>query len=124
RRAGYSPVSADDLQRLDPRLRSQGQQAFYGHEDPVDPRLLMRAALAAAQKRGVEIRRNTEVTAVRSRANRVEVETITGVFTAKTAVNCRGAWAGAPVRPRKGQMLYLQPEKGSLLQNGVHAPVV
>ena len=120
----YSPLSSDEFQRLEPSLGSQGRQPFYIQEDTVDPRLLMLAALAAARKQGVEVRGNTDVKTIRSRANNVEVETVAGVFTASAAVNCRGAWAGVPVRPRKGQMLYLQPEQRNLLAHVVHAPDV
>jgi glycine oxidase len=122
--AGYSPLSTDDVQRLEPHLRSHGGQSFFVQENTVDPRLLMRAALLAAQNTGVEVRGNAEVTTIRSRANNVEVETFTGIFTAGTAVNCRGAWAGSPVKPRKGQMLYLESERKDLLEHVVHAPDV
>jgi len=104
-------------------LRSQGHAAFFNQEDSVDPRLLMRAVLSAAVNRGVEIRGNAEVQDVRSRVNGVEVATAAGVFAAGAIVNCRGAWSGAPVKPRKGQMLYVQPRK-PLLQRVVHAPEV
>lgn len=122
--AGYTKLSADDLRRLEPLLHGQDQQTFFIQEDTVDPRLLMRAALAAAQKTGVEIRGNTEVRKIHAIENRVKVETAVGMLYARTAVNCRGAWAGAPVRPRKGQMLYVCPQKKDLLQHVVHAPEV
>lgn len=122
--AGYRKLSADDLRRLEPTLNSHGQQAFFIQEDTVDPRLLMRAALAAAQSRGVEIRGNSEVRAIHSGGNNVEVETAIGTLQATAAVNCQGAWAGVPVRPRKGQMLYVRPQKSNLLQHVVHAPDV
>lgn len=118
----YSRLSAADLHRLEPRLQSQGLSAFLIREDTVDPRLLMQAALAAARRLGVKFRENTEVKEIRSGENEVEVLTTCGEFTSHTAINCRGAWAGAPVRPRKGQMLYLQPAQSDLLQHVVHAP--
>ena len=43
-------------------------------------------------------------------------------LTARTVVDCRGAWSGAPVVPRKGQMLYLMPQHAGLLQHVVRAP--
>lgn len=121
---GYKKLSAGELRRLEPQLHGQGQQGFFIQEDTVDPRLLMRAALTAATKRGAEIRGNTEVGSVRSIGNDVEIETATGMLHARVAVNCRGAWAGAPVRPRKGQMLYVQPKQKNVLQHVVHAPDV
>jgi glycine oxidase len=118
----YSPLSAGDLHRLEPRLQSQGLSAFLVQEDSVDPRLLMHAALAAARRIGVKFRENTEVKEIHSGGNEVEVLTTCGDFTSHTAINCRGAWAGAPIRPRKGQMLYLQPAQNDLLRHVVHAP--
>jgi len=118
----YSRLSAADLQRLEPHLQSQHLSAFLIQEDTVDPRLLMQAALAAARQLGVTFRENTEVKEIRSSGNEVEVLTTCGEFTSHTAINCRGAWAGAPVRPRKGQMLYLQPTQSDLLQHVLHAP--
>ena len=44
-------------------------------------------------------------------------------FSAAAAVDCRGAWSGAPVRPRKGQMLYVLPQ-ASLLQHVLRTPEV
>src|SRR5262249_8426048 len=92
--------------------------------DTVDPRLLMQAALLTAQSRGVEIRGHTEVRAIRSDGNLVVVETTAETLHAKAAVNCRGAWSGVPVKPRKGQMLYVRPERHDLLRHVVHAPDV
>lgn len=122
--AEYKKLSSDDLHRLEPLIHSHGHQAFFIQEDTVDPRLLMRAALVAAEKSGIEIRGHTEVRAIRSGANHVEIETVAGILEAKLALNCRGAWAGAPVKPRKGQMLYVRPQRKDLLQHVVHAPDV
>jgi len=41
---------------------------------------------------------------------------------AEAAVNCMGAWSGTPVKPRKGQMLYLEPSRRGLLEHVVRAP--
>lgn len=124
--AQYRKLGSNDLRRLEPSLHNPGQEAFFVQEDTVDPHLLMQAALAAAQKTGVEIRGNTEVREIRSAGNNVEVETAvtTSLFHGRAAVNCQGAWAGAPVKPRKGQMLYVRPEKKNLLQHVIHAPEV
>lgn len=124
--AQYKKLGNDDLYRLDPFLHNPGQQAFFVQEDTVDPRLLMQAALAAAQKSGVEIRGNVEVLEIRSAGSNVEVETAgaTRPICCGVAVNCQGAWAGSPVKPRKGQMLYVRPERKNLLQHVIHAPEV
>jgi glycine oxidase len=126
--ATYKKLTIDDLHRLEPSLQGQGQQAFFIQEDTIDPRMLMRAALAAAQKSGVEIRGNTKALTVRSKEKHVEILTTADTTTAdwlqaNAVVNCRGAWAGAPVKPRKGQMLYVRPQM-QVLQHVVHAPDV
>ncbi len=60
---------------------------------------------------------------MRASNNAVEVVTETDTFSAASAIDCRGAWSGAPVRPRKGQMLYVQPQS-SVLQHVLRAPEV
>jgi glycine oxidase len=120
----YTALSADDLRRFEPHLLGHGLAAFLVREDTVDPRLLMRAALTAARRLGVEFQENSAVREVRSRGNLVEVVTASGVLTAGAFIDCRGAWSGLPVRPRKGQMLYVQPPQPGLLQHVVHASEV
>jgi glycine oxidase len=119
--AEYRSLSADELQRLEPSLKSSGQSAFFVQEDSVDPFLLMQAALAAARNLGVEIRGHAAVKDIRPRGNAVEVITAANTFPAHCAVDCRGAWSGAPVRPRKGQMLYVQP-RTAVLQHVLRTP--
>ncbi len=116
-------LSPEELRRIEPALQGRGEPAFFVPEDSVDPRLLMRAAVEAARKSGIDIRCNTEIREFRRRGDSVEVITNQGALTAGAAVDCRGAWSGAPVTPRKGQMLYLQPER-TLLQHVIHAPEV
>jgi glycine oxidase len=116
-------LSADQLRELEPALQDSGQPSFFVQEDSVDPRLLMQAALRAAAKQGIEVRSNTQVQEFRGQGGAIEVITSQGALPASAAVDCRGAWSGAPVRPRKGQMLYLQPER-NLLQHVIHAPDV
>jgi glycine oxidase len=121
--AEYRSLSTDELQRLEPSLKNAGQSAFFVQEDSVDPFLLMQAALAAARNLGIEIRGHAEVNDIRPRDNGVQVLTPADAFTARCAVDCRGAWSGAPVRPRKGQMLYVQP-RTAVLQHVLRAPDV
>ncbi len=121
--AEYRPLPADELQRLEPSLKSTGQSAFFVQEDSVDPSLLMQAALAAAHNLGIEIRGHAEIKNIRAQDNGVQVLTPADTFTARCAVDCRGAWSGAPVRPRKGQMLYVQP-RAAVLQHVLRAPDV
>jgi len=120
---GYKNLSIDDLQSLEPSVRSSGHSVFFVQEDSVDPLLLTQAALAAARNLGVEIRKQTTVTEKRSRDNTVEVVTQTDTFSCASAVDCRGAWSAGPVKPRKGQMLYALPQ-ASVLQHVLRAPEV
>jgi glycine oxidase len=121
--AEYRSLSTDELQRLEPSLKNPGQHAFFVQEDSVDPFLLMRAVLAAARNLGVEIRGHAAVKHIRPRGNSVEVITKADTLTARCAIDCRGAWSGSPVRPRKGQMLYVQP-RTAMLQHVLRAPDV
>ena len=120
----YRKLSSLELQQLEPALRVRSYPAFFVQEHSVDPDLLMQAALAAAKRFGVDIRGNTAVEQMRSAGGQVEVVAGGEHFTARAAVNCCGAWSGAPVTPRKGQMLYLQPQKPDLLTHVVRAPEV
>ncbi len=119
----YRGLSTVELQRLEPSVHTAGHSAFFVQEDSVDPHLLTQAALAAARNLGIEIRGHTAVTEIRAQDNAVEVLTQTDTFSAAFAVDCRGAWSGAPVRPRKGQMLYVDPQS-SILQHVLRAPDV
>ena len=119
----YRYLSPAELQLLEPSVHSAGHSAFFVQEDSVDPLLLTRAALTAARNGGVEIQAHTAVAEIRARDKSVEVVTERDTFSAASAVDCRGAWSSAPVRPRKGQMLYVYPET-SILQHVVRAPDV
>ena len=119
----YKSLSGSDLQLLAPSLNSHSLSAFFVEEDSVDPLLLMQAALAAARNLGIEIRRNAAVKDICARDGKVEVSSSAGEFTARSFVNCQGAWSGAPVKPRKGQMLYVQP-KTNLLQHVLRTPEI
>ena len=119
----YRSLHADELQRLEPSLNNAGHSAFFVREDSVDPSLLMRAALSAACDLGIEIRGHAAVKDIRARGIAVEVVTTADALTARCAVDCRGAWSGAPVKPRKGQMLYVQP-RSVILQHVLRAPDV
>jgi glycine oxidase len=119
----YRRLSAAELQLLEPSIHCSDNSAYFVREDSVDPHLLTRAALAAARTLAVEIRGHTAVTEIRARGDAVEVVTQADTFFAAAAVDCRGAWSGTPVRPRKGQMLYVLPE-ATLLQHVLRTPEV
>ena len=120
-RREYRGLSATELQRLEPSIHRSGHSAYFVQEDSVDPNLLMRAALAAARTLGVEVRGHTPITEMRAHNGAVEILAERETFSTASAVDCRGAWSGAPVRPRKGQMLYVLPQ-AALLQHVLRAP--
>lgn len=120
----YRPLSPDELRRAEPHLEAGGLPASFVAEDSVDPALLMQAALAAARKSGIEVRSGIQVQSMECTGDQVEVITDQGRLLAGAAANCCGAWSGAPVKPRKGQMLYLQPPRSGLLEHVVRAPGV
>jgi glycine/D-amino acid oxidase-like deaminating enzyme len=89
-------------------------------ESSVDPVLLMRAALKAASAMGIEVRGGAEVTSIRTEEGRLEVTAGEGRLSTAKAINCRGAWSGAPVKPRKGQMLAVRPQDAAV-EHVIHA---
>jgi glycine oxidase len=118
----HTRLSVDELARLEPVLQAGKHSAFFLQEDSVDPDLLLQAAVMAARNAGVEILSHAAVQKISSQDGHVEVTAEAQRFVANTAVNCQGAWAGAPVKPRKGQMCYLQPLNPGLLKHVVRAP--
>jgi glycine oxidase len=122
---GYELLSDARLRQLEPALNGHGYPAYLiAAENSVDPELLMQAALRAASVAGIEVRARTEVRQMTSHGAQVEVIAGNDRFLAQAAVNCQGAWAGAPVRPRKGQMIYLQPNNLRLLHHVLRTPDV
>lgn len=117
-------LSLAELAELERDLDPQGYEPFFVAEDAVDPALLMQAALRSAEANGVEIRAATKVLQMRTLAGIVEIITDKGTLAATKAINCCGAWSGTPVRPRKGQMLYLRPDQPGSLEHVLRAPEV
>lgn len=120
----HRQLSRSELAKLEPDLDPGPHDTFFVAEDAVDPSLLMKALLRAAEANGIEIRRGTKVLSMRAAAGRVEVISDKGTLSCLQAVNCCGAWSGPPVRPRKGQMLYLRPERRGVLEHVVRSPEV
>ena len=118
----YRQLSAGELHELEPSLEAQEYPVFFVEEDCVDPVLLMRAAIRAAQLKSIQIRTGVTVQQLHWTGSHVATETTAGQFKSRAAVNCLGAWSGPPVKPRKGQMMYLQPQRTGLLQHVVRAP--
>jgi glycine oxidase len=121
--AEYRRLAPAEIQRMEPALRAGERQAFFVQDDSIDPALLMQAALFATAKAGIEVRGRSGVQAIRARSsgNGVEVVTNADRLPAPAVVDCRGAWSGPPVRPRKGQSLYLQPRRAGLIEHVINA---
>ena len=121
--AAYRRLSLEERQQLEPALKSP-MQSFFVQEDSVDPALLIQAALLTAWSAGIELREHSEVRAVVPSGPYVEVVLGSERLQVANVVDCRGAWSGAPVKPRKGHSLYVEPKKTPLLQHVVVAPDV
>lgn len=120
----YRKLSPEELRRLEPALEAAGRLAFFAAEASVDPALLMQAALRSAARHGIEVRSDCAVERIGRNGTQMEVRTSSGTLSTKTVIDCRGAWSGAPVKPRKGQSLYLQPERAGWLEHVVASPEV
>ena len=120
--ANYQQLSEQELSRLEPCLRARSYIAFRVTEDCVDPVLLMTALIRIAEQQGVDLRTGVDVHEMRWTGSEVEVTSNAGTFQAQAALNCLGAWSGAPVKPRKGQMMYLQAKRTDVLRHVVRAP--
>lgn len=118
----YREITDAELNTMEPALKSYGHAAYLLAEDSIDPVLLMNAALQAAEIMGVQIRSGVRVDEIRSSGSQMEVVGHEFRLAAGTVVDCRGAWSGPPVVPKKGQMLYLQPQRSGVLQHVVRAP--
>jgi glycine/D-amino acid oxidase-like deaminating enzyme len=90
---------------------------FYPDDALVDPRDVTRALRCACEKRGVRIREQTSVLAVRV-GKRADVETSRGELSGSAAVLAAGAWSGAiPVFGPDGRLAIPAtfPVRGHLL---------
>ncbi|HKF20551.1 MAG TPA: glycine oxidase ThiO [Candidatus Angelobacter sp.] len=120
----YRKLSPKEVRQLEPALETGELESFFVAEGSVDPVLLMQAALRSSVRRGVEIRSHCTVQQIDRKGTQLEIRTNSATLTATTVIDCRGAWSGPPVRPRKGQSIYLQPERAGLLEHIVVSPEV
>jgi glycine oxidase len=128
-------VAWDEAVRMEPALEGQPvamnvnkaaasrctpEAAVMKNEGRVEPRLLVAAVLAAAQKRGAEVRAGCVVQRVVMEGGRVRgVKTSAGEIAAECVVVAAGCWSGslaelgryAPMRPVRGQMVALRSER-------------
>jgi glycine oxidase len=119
-------ISLDDARQFAGAVGPAAQSALWlPEEGTIEPRLLMDAALAAASRRGVEIRAESEVTALTEDGDRCSgliasggkiaaehVVLAAGCFSSQLAVDA-SAKAVAPTRPVRGQMMAFRPKAGA-----------
>jgi glycine oxidase len=113
-------LSAQEARRRIPGLVTTGRAFFWVEEVSLDPRDLCAALPLAATAAGVILQESTEVLAVRSHGDSVEITTQGGTLSAGAFVNCCGAWAAqvqqldlqrqpaAGVEPWKGQIFTVR----------------
>jgi glycine oxidase len=111
-----SPLSAAAVNQLEPSL-VEHPRVYFLKEQSVDPRLLVQAAITAAQRMGVVIHHESQVENVKlTKEHELEIHTARGSHASAIFVNCAGAWANQidgitmPTRPVKGQMLAVIPQ--------------
>jgi D-hydroxyproline dehydrogenase subunit beta len=116
-----SAVTAERLPELEPSISARfAGGVSYPQDMQVQPMLAAAHLLAAARRRGAQLRTGCEVTDIaRGRGGDVEgVATTTGPVRARFVVNAAGTWSGAvaglagvqlPIRPRRGFILVTEP---------------
>ena len=108
-------IDKKTLKTYQPHVRADIVASTYSAEDSqVDPLRMMRALVYQAGRRGVEILRGQEVTALDNKGGHWFVSTGAGeTVECDAVVNAAGAWASqigalvginVPIRPRKGQL--------------------
>ncbi len=115
------PVTRAELRELEPHLSPEVVGGvLYPQDMQVQPMLAAAQLLAAARRRGAELRTGCEVTEIsRGSDGRVTgVRTSAGPLTAPIVVNAAGTWGGVvaglagtelPILPRRGFILVTEP---------------
>lgn len=113
-------LSPDLARQLEPALGERARAVVLCEDEArLEPRALVAALLAAAQKRDTEVRGECAVQAVLTEGGRVRgVKTSAGEIAAECVVVAAGSWSGglaevgryAPTRPVRGQMVALRAE--------------
>ncbi|HEU4928362.1 MAG TPA: glycine oxidase ThiO [Candidatus Krumholzibacteria bacterium] len=126
-------ISGERAREIEPLLSPRVVAAVWIPDDhQVDTRSLLAALVRACARRGVEMRENARVDAVRIRSNVVLGVRADGAdIDAEVVIVCAGAWTpqiegvdlAAPVRPVKGQIVRLRGE-GFPLSHVVRTPRV
>lgn len=120
-------LSAEQLQNLEPEL-SVPAKAWRLPEDAVDPRTLTAALFGACRKSGVHIASGSQAIEVKVERSRViGVATKQTEYSCQVVVNASGAWgagiknAALPIRPVKGHMLALLPQRRDLIRHVIRS---
>jgi glycine oxidase len=85
-----------------PQLEGEGYRRLA--ESSLDPRKLVPALRAAAERAGITVMENTAVRAVYQQGAGITVRVTEGRIFARTFLDCSGAWSPS-AHPAKGQML-------------------
>jgi glycine oxidase len=117
-------LSAPEAERRVPGLATKGRSFHWVEELSLDPRDLCAALPVAATAAGVVLQEGTEVFAVRSRAEGVEITTSRGHLTAGAFVNCSGAWAAGIQHPdlQRPPVAGIEPWKGQIFAAQMQGP--
>src|SRR5213078_3542935 len=114
-------LKPDDVAHIAPEIRHDDilGGAFCSTDGFVDPHSVMTGFALKAFERGVQILRDTDVTAIHSDQQGVSsVETSNGTFSSRCVVNAAGAWAGnvarlagvdLPVEPLRRMLVPTEP---------------
>ena len=114
-------LQPDDVRRIAPEIRSDDVigGSFCSTDGFVDPHSVMTGFMLKAMERGVELMRDTEVTAIQTDAKGIcGVETNRGTIAGRVIVNAAGAWAGKvaglagvdlPVEPLRRMLVPTEP---------------
>jgi sarcosine oxidase subunit beta len=114
-------LKADDVAHYAPEIRRDDiiGGSFCSTDGFVDPHSVMTGFAQKAFERGVEILRDTEVTAIHRDSQGVSgISTTRGDFSTRTLVNAAGAWAGnvarlagvdLPVEPLRRMLVPTEP---------------
>ncbi len=86
-------------------------------EHSIDPHQLAHALLAAVRSTSIQLHQNCTVKGIFAHQQSVRVETSSKWHEAAIFVDCRGAWCGPPIAPRKGQMLSVELPSGMNLSH-------
>ncbi len=118
-------LTGDEAARLTPGLDATGVVAatFCGQDGITDPNGVTMGLAKAAQRRGLTIRRNTEVTGIDVAGGRVtRVRTPQGDIATGAVVNAAGPWSAQvaalagvslPVTPERRHIFIAHPEAGA-----------